>query len=138
MHRRAERRCSDRLESIYSEDMRACVHECVRVGSTRPDEDSQRAAREVSQRRSKNQKQNDDNRARHRDSQPASRQGLVEAGRAVVELEPAAAAAAAGEALLEELRELAREPAAALERAPALVRGGVVRVVPVVESLAQF
>ena len=90
-----------------------------------------------SKNQNQNQKQNDDNRTTRRHSQPAARHGLVEARRAVVELEHPAAAAAAGEALLEELRELAGE-AAALERAPALVRGGVVRVVPVVESLAQF
>ena len=55
-----------------------------------------------------------------------------------MELEPAAAAAAAArEALLEELRELARE-AAALERAPALVCRGVIWIVAVIEPLAEF
>ena len=56
------------------------------------------------------------------------------ARRAVVELE-AAAAAAAGEAV-EELREPAGE--AALERVPALLRHRVVRVVAVVEPLAEL
>ena len=59
----------------------------------------------------------------------------MEARRAVMELEPAAAAAR--EALLEELRELAGE-ASALERAPTLVCRGVIWIVAVVKPLAQF
>ena len=61
--------------------------------------------------------------------------GLVEARRAVVELESAATWEAA---LLEELRELSWEPTATLERTSALVGCGVVRVVAVVEALAKF
>ena len=59
---------------------------------------------------------------------------LVEAWRTVLELE--ATVAAAAEALLEELREPARE--AALEGVATLLRSRVVRVVAVVEPLTEL
>ena len=58
----------------------------------------------------------------------------MEPRRTVVELE---ATAATREALLEELREAARERSA-LERVPALVRRRIVGIVAVVVPLAEF
>ena len=57
---------------------------------------------------------------------------------AVAELEAAVSATAAAEALLEELGELAAGEAPCERVAALLLRGGVVRVVAVVEALAKL